>query len=551
MASSSSLTLVTLAGPPIGPFVAQSEGVTRIGRAAECEVCLLSDAVSRRHASMVRRRGTWFVTDEASSQGTFLNGVRLPKGTPAPIGSGDLLRIGPWAFRTVVGELGTKAARTVDDSNVRTQRVERAGTADRASKSDRRLRLLSEAIGRLSGTAEEEVAAKVVLELALQGSGYARGAVLRRLVGTDGAAQVEVVASHRIEQADTEPFHFSRTLIEQANAGETVVLNTASAAPSLSATLSEFGVHSAICVPIVLAGSITEYLYLDARGRESHVRGDAAGFCEAAATAFGLAVANIKRGALERRQREIQTELDAAREVQQIILPPLNGLIGPARYAIMSRPGSFVAGDLFDAVLLADGRAVFCLGDVSGHGIGAAMLMASAQSYLNAELLRLGTNEGPAAAVARLNAYLSRRPLGGRFLSLWVGMLEPSGMLTYCDAGHGHWLLLRPSNDRDRARVEGRDGGIPVGIDPDAAFTEARVQLTASDQIVLYSDGIIEQRNALGETFGITRLLDAVLTGQSAQEDVALVMRELDRFAGAPSLEDDATVAALEYVPAV
>ncbi|MFZ2874468.1 MAG: SpoIIE family protein phosphatase [Phycisphaerales bacterium] len=539
------LTLVTLAGPPIGPFTVRAEGTTRLGRAAECEICLLSDDVSRRHASLLRKRGTWFVTDESSRAGTFLNGVKLPRDTPAPIGSGDLLRVGPWAFRVVEGEARTRAAKTVDDAGVKSQRIDRVGSTDGAGRSDRRLRLLSECIGRLGAAGDEEEAARTVLELAVAGSGYPRAAVLRRLAGPLGT--VGVVAEHRANPDDRSPISFSRTLIEQADAGEAVVLSTSSSA-NVSESLAGAGVHSAMCVPVVVAGSITEYLYMDSRGGESHVRTDASGFCEALATAFGLALANIKRAALERRQRDIQSELDAAREVQQSILPPSQGLIGPARYAMVSRPGSFVVGDLFDAVLLPDGRVVFCLGDVAGHGVGAAMLMASAQSFLNAELLRLAPDEGPASAVTRLNRYLASRPLAGRFLSLWVGVIRPNGDLSYCDAGHGLWLLLQPADDRAHARLEGDLRGIPVGIDPDTVYHDQHYRLETTDQIVVYSDGIVEQRNAAGEPFGRERLLEAVLIGRSAQEDVALVMRELDRFAGVPSLEDDATVAAIEYV---
>jgi sigma-B regulation protein RsbU (phosphoserine phosphatase) len=537
------LTLVTLAGPPIGPFTVRAEGTTRLGRASECEICLLSDDVSRRHASLLRKRGTWFVTDDSSRAGTFLNGVKLPRDTPAPIGSGDLLRVGPWAFRVVEGEARTRAAKTVDDADVKSQRVDRAGSTDGAGRSDRRLRLLSECIGRLGAAQDEVDAARTVLELAVAGSGYPRAAVLRRLAGPLGT--VGVVAEHRASPQDRTPISFSRTLIEQADAGEAVVLSTMS---NISESLAGAGVHSAMCVPVVVAGSITEYLYMDSRGVEAQVRTDASGFCEALATAFGLALANIKRATLERRQRDIQLELDAAREVQQSILPPSQGLIGPARYAMVSRPGSFVVGDLFDAVLLPDGRVVFCLGDVAGHGVGAAMLMASAQSFLNAELLRLAPDEGPASAVTRLNRYLACRPLAGRFLSLWVGLIRPNGEMSYCDAGHGLWLLLQPADDRAHARLEGELRGIPVGIDPDSVYHDQHYRLEPTDQIVVYSDGIVEQRNAAGEPFGRERLLEAVLIGRSAQEDVALVMRELDRFAGVPSLEDDATVAAIEYV---
>src|SRR5262249_4009123 len=202
-----------------------------------------------------------------------------------------------------------------------------------------------------------------------------------------------------------------------------------------SYSIAELGIHSALCAPVPIGDDVIAYVYLDARGSESSVRADAAGFCEAIARAYGLALANLKRTELERRQVQLAAELAAAREVQSTMLPPKEADLGVIRYGVEVRPGLFVAGDLFDVIGLPGGRVAVCLGDVAGHGVGSALLMAMTQSHLHAELRR---SEDPAEALSGVNRYLCERVGGGWFVSLWVGIFGPGGSLHCVDAGHGH-----------------------------------------------------------------------------------------------------------------
>lgn len=541
------LCLIPLAGPATGPagggssFTIQPNHPVTIGRAAASDIALLDDAVSRRHASISHRRTGWFIADEGSRGGTFVNGVKLPASAPAPIVSGDLIRIGPWAYRVVIGDPPTASPSTFDDSP--TQKVHRAG-ATHGLRSERRLHLLSECIVRLNAAETEGEAAHIALESALHGSGYARGAILRRLPAADRSASVDVITSVRADPADAQPFLFSRTLIEQANAGETVAL-TGSQPVDYAQSIADLGVHSALCVPVNVSGSVTGYLYFDARGRESAVKADATAFCESLAIAFGLATANLERDQLEQRQALMQRELAAAREVQQLLMPPVQGAVGCVQYAARSLPGSFVAGDLFDIVDLAGSGVAICLGDVSGHGAGSAMLMAAAQAFLSAELRHLGAGKSPRAAVAALNRFMCERPLAGRFLSLWVGVLFPDGRLVFVDAGHGHWLHLRADGAAVISADRQRGGGIPIGIDPAAEYADATITLSAGDRVLAYSDGIPEQRNARGEVFGLGRLHHAVSGANTPAEDVKRLFSGLEAFMGTPMLDDDATAASI------
>jgi serine phosphatase RsbU (regulator of sigma subunit) len=545
--ATSPLSLHPLAGPPVQVFTLKGDTAATLGRLGACDVVLLDESVSRRHASLVRRDADWFVIDEGSAGGTQLNGLRIAPSTPVPVADGDLLRIGPWTFRIVTGAERARAASTIDDSAL--VRVQRAAAPGLDSGAEHRLRVLSECISRLNSAHDEAAAARIAVESALRGSGFARAAVLRRAQSGPAAWDMELVDSARADPGDARALEFSRTLLEKASAGMPVVL---SGPPSTPATygqsIAELGIHSALCVPLSLGGAIWGYLYLDARGSEARVRADAAVFCESLATAYTLSIASLRRAELERRQAELHAELHAAREVQELVMPPGQGTAGCLSFAVRSIPGSFVAGDFFDIAEIPGVGVAACLGDVSGHGVGAAILMAAAQSFLSAELERLGPGDGPASVVAALNRRLCRRPLAGRFISLWVGVLLPDGSLTYVDAGHGHWLHLG-AEGAVQQRSGARSAGIPIGIEPGFVYADAAMTLGPGERIILYSDGITEQRGQNHEEFGTARLAEAVRGAQTPAEDVRRILGALTAFVGNPLLRDDATAASLSLLP--
>ncbi len=533
------IELESLSGPHPASFTASSARAVTIGRAATNDVCLLADAVSRKHATVVYRSGEWFVVDHASRVGTMLNGVKLEPSRPSSLASGDLLKIGPWTFRANFGPSSTVLAKTVDDAKAGAPRISRVGV--RHSRSEVRLQLLGECMGKLAGATDESTLAKLVLDSALRGSGFARGAVLKRI---GSGEEVQIVESARRNAAETSAFEFSRSLVKQAEGGEAAVM-TVDRVDHGQHSIAELRIHSAMCVPLFLAGAVEGYLYLDARGQEDQVNSEAMGFCEAIGRAYGLAMSNLKRIELHSRQQSMERDLDAAREAQQVMLPPPEGELGPIRYAVQMRPGMFVAGDLFDVVPLSADRIAVTVGDVAGHGVGSAMLMALAQSYLHAQLLALGD---AAEAVTAVNRFVAERSTAGRFASVWVGIFtraDGGWRVDFVDAGHGHWLLK--SAAEGTVRPVTAKGAIPIGVVPDRDFQSETLLMGENDRLILYTDGIVEQRNAAGEQFGRDRLAAAISASSSSAGDVRAAFEAIDAFGGGGGLDDDATVAAIEF----
>lgn len=555
------LILQTLLGPYGGWFRLSQSAV--IGRAAEADVCLLHESIGREHARLMPLGQGWMIVDLGSPAGTSLNGVRLDPSTPTPIAAADLLRLGPWTFRVSFGSADTDPVAADHDAQPAISRAKAA-----TPSATFRLRLLSTLLARLSQAAGEEQMAKIAVETALEGTGLARGAMLRPLESPDPARHdVSVVAAVGMADIGRRERALGREVLDaawrSAQAGA-AGMGAGVGGGTLRIARETDGHAKLVCAPVLLGQTLVSFLYLDAEKaatiQNDELDADATEFVEAVAAAYALALANLRRLELDRRQQALAAELHAARDAQRFILPPGEGSLGFLSYAMEMRPGLFVAGDLFDVVPLRDGRVVVCLGDVAGHGAGSAMLMATTQSYLHAQLLsglpvdlavtaaneflcrKLGVGESETASVGG----------GGRFVSLWVGVFDKSGLLEYADAGHAHWFRISATGQPTLPETQPDDDDIPLGIGAGVTYTRHQLQLAPGDRVIVYSDGLIEQRGLGGEEFAAKGIISALApasnpANSSPRRDVQLVLSALLKHAGTSKLADDATIACIRF----
>src|SRR5262249_10315027 len=180
-------------------------GFMTIGRAAECDTCLLHETVSRRHATVASRSGKWFLTDLGSRHGTFLNGVRLEPDAPAALVADDMIRIGPWSFRAQTGQARTHYSATMVSGPPTTQRVERVPERELNYIAQQRLNLLVECSAAINAANTEEALITAALDAALAGSGFKRVAWLRR-----SGESVEIMGFKSAGRERAEEFAFSQ-----------------------------------------------------------------------------------------------------------------------------------------------------------------------------------------------------------------------------------------------------------------------------------------------------------------------------------------------------
>ncbi|MDG2477536.1 MAG: SpoIIE family protein phosphatase [Phycisphaerales bacterium] len=533
--TASILRLVGVRGPAIAPVeITRAGGV--IGRSSGCEVRLADATISRRHAEISWIAGRWMLIDLGGANGTWLNDVRIEGGGPVPLAPGDRIVVGPWVLQVGTWTPTTVAMTMESDAAEAMAQVQSVDPIATGRIAHHRFQLLIDSAGRINEASSERALAMSLLESVIDGTGYGRAALVR-LAGNDEG--VEILGS--CARDGGEPDQFSRTLVVRASGGEMVTLASQESPANWGQSIAELNIHSAMCCPILVDEQVAACLYLDARGSEQEVQPDAAGFCQALSQLAGLAMANLRRQDMRLRQREMDEEMNAAREAQQLMVPMQRAELSTVEYEVEFLPGRIASGDLFDVVLLSDERVAVILGDVSGKGVGAAILMAASQSYLHASLLR---HESPAAAVLDLNEFVLARSAANRFLTLWVGVFSSDGSVTYVDAGHGHWAQV----NGDEVTVHHAASSPLVGAFDDITFEDVEIQLCPGERIVLMTDGIPEQPGTDGEQYGSDRVQSVLASTRTCKEDVTELLAAVRSWSVVAELADDTTVASVKVI---
>jgi sigma-B regulation protein RsbU (phosphoserine phosphatase) len=254
--------------------------------------------------------------------------------------------------------------------------------------------------------------------------------------------------------------------------------------------------------------------------------------------AIAIENARLHRQALEKER--LEREMELAAEIQRQILPDVLPEVAGWELAGWNRPARQVGGDYYDLVRLGEsGRLGFAVGDVTGKGMPAALLVSTLHSAL--ALLRDRGELSP-ELVARLNRHVCESSLANKFITLILGELDPaSGRLTYVNAGHNPGFVVRAGGAVERLGST----GLPLGLMPAGVWSARGVELGAGDLVCLYTDGITECASPADEELGEERLLGllAAHRGAPLAELVAAVDRAtVDHAAGLPQGDDQTLV---------
>lgn len=508
--------------PLDGPFL--------IGRSADADWPVPDQSVSRRHASVIRKGETWLLSDLDSRHGTSINAQRIKPATPTPIQDGDVIAFGSWQCRCTAGtpRPGVTTPFGPPDGNVAS--VSAIPAQQLGGVAQRGLDVLMDLTAKLDSLETRESVAQAAVEAVREATRCRRVVVVEPETDTDLA----VLAS-----TSTEPPKVSRSLIEQAARQGLVELTVNPDQVDQAQSIMDLGIRSAICAPVMVDGSPSAFMTIDTRDAEGVVPPDAAAFCQSVARLTGLAFQRISAKMMASRHRQLQEDLNAARRAQELLSPPNQGRHGSISYRFESIPGRVVAGDLFDIFPIDESRTAFFLGDVSGKGVGAAMLMAACQSLLRTHLL---SGSRLADAMTSVNADLFRRSEASKFVTLIAGIVDGNDRaIELVDAGHG--LSVYVSGDDAPRRVE-TEPGFPLGVVETTDYEVYELRLQPGSSLVLFSDGAVEQTSPVGDQHGIHGVLTS-LTGAFGRESVVERLLNSVRTHAAGPLADDLTVAAL------
>ena len=242
------------------------------------------------------------------------------------------------------------------------------------------------------------------------------------------------------------------------------------------------------------------------------------------------------------KQARIGSELRIARRIQEEMLPKASLDRSDLTVQGSLTPAKEVGGDLFD-YFIREGKLFFCIGDVCGKGVPAAMLMAVVHSILR---MLSEQEEAPARIVGELNREACRNNATGTFVTLFLGVLDLStGRLRYCNAGHDRPVLVGDSVEELPALAN-----VPVGAFDDVTYQEQEAMVTPGTLLFLYTDGVTESMDAGRRQYGRERLLRTL---SSCSRKPEALIREVEAdvraFAGDAEQSDDLTMLAVHYHP--
>jgi serine phosphatase RsbU (regulator of sigma subunit) len=532
-------SLVILDGPNAGQRFSLSRDRNLIGRQPDTAIYLESLAVSRQHAQIVQKGGAFYLEDLGSSNGTFLNGFKIKEAIA--LAEHDRIQIGPYTLA-----LRPEQPAPLSETNtVVRARVEAASSNQSLYLTNpaNKLRMVLEISQHLGHTLELEPLLNTLLEQLIRLFPQAdRGMV----VLCEGDRLIVRAQRGRHEKPVTD-YPFSRTLVRRAlDEGVGLLSEDVSIDPSvqMTSTLMSLNLRSFLCVPLLgRQNRKLGVIQLDCIRSAAGFRQEDLEMLTALAIQVSVVLENAALHAERLREARLKQDLLMARDIQQSFLPKDFNLLADRGVELFARvyPAREVSGDLYDFFLLPDGRLAFCLGDVSGKGMPAALFMIAVRTLLR---LLTPTASGPSELMQRLNHALVADNPTNLYVTLAHGIFDPAdGSLLLACGGHPPPLLRRKDGKVEEVPV--RPGALLGSSLVPLVLEDTRLTLNPGELLVLYTDGITEAyHNSRREMFGVERLQEVLCQagGMPLEACSERVVSTVSRFTGEVELQDDQTL---------
>ena len=515
-----------------------------VGRKVDKDLVITDPRVSRDHAQIVSENGAFWVVDQGSKHGTFVNGLRVDK---RQLERNDRLEFGVRDGIYVLfnpAHPGSSTAREflsqISGLNISTD------TTDLE-----KLTMFLEAARKLNTTGVLDEILVTLVETTLKLTRAERGYVFLR--AEDGSLQMAAGCNSKGERLENDRTFSSSILQEALNSASEFLVTDTSQSLDLAGrhSIVAYDLRTVICIPLrkyavqttrsaqaqtegPKAEEIIGALYVDSRFASRDISSVSHDILRAIATEASQLIENARLVQAEEAARRYQQELAIASSIQQRLMEVHIPEVPFARMSGRNLSCKEIGGDFFDATSTEDHFAVV-VADVCGKGVSAALLASTLQGMVYSHLVaQLPLSE----IVAAVNRFFTQKHLGEKYATVVIARISRSGELEYVNCGHVPPLLVsshhvtRPQN-----------GNLPVGLLPEASYEAARIQLQPGDRFIIVTDGVTEAENARGDFYDNERL-EAVAAKSSGLEEI---FASVTNFCGGTALNDDCTVVELVY----
>ncbi len=515
-----------------------------LGRSTDNDLPYPDDPwLSRFHLTFDRRQNEWWISDCASRNGTVLNAAPLQ--IPQRIKPGDRVLAGHLTIDVRESPVEVQRPPVVSFIHEDEKRDTREATivtsldklmnvtptpATGAINSARIVASLLKAGQELAGHRPLEQLFEIILQLSLSAAGARRGVILTLEEGG------ELVV--RASQGDG--FTISTAVRDRVIQGRvSIVLGDAMRDDTLrlQQSIVYHQVRSVMAVPLQTGTRVIGLIYVDSGSVIRHFSQEDLEVLTVMANVAAIRIEHARLAEVEQAEQLMELELTQASEIQQALLPSAAPEFDGFDLAGLNLCCRTVGGDYYDFLSYKDGRLGLVVGDVSGKGLPAALLMSSLQARV--QMLR-ETMPAPDEAVSLLNRSIAERCPVGKFITFFYGLLDKEGGFEYANAGHNHPFVIRANG-----QIEQLGGhGLVLGLFPSVFYPLKSTRLEPGDLLALYSDGVTEASQDDNTEFGEDGLSGFLLQHRhlSCDEIIRQLVDRVRSFSGSATFADDFTV---------
>ncbi|HUT89327.1 MAG TPA: SpoIIE family protein phosphatase [Thermoguttaceae bacterium] len=495
-------TLEVLEGSGAGHRFELSRDEILVGRGLACQIVLDSPAVSRTHARLVLQGDTYAIEDMGSRGHTLVNDRQIAG--RVRLADGDRVKIAdvPLVFRSHRPEVSEKRGESTT-TILRSLDVRHGPDAILKVNAEAKLRAILQITRALGRTLDLEALLSKMLDGLFQVFPLAdRGLVLL----VEGDRLVPRAAKHRHDWQES--IQYSKTIVHQAMDQRQAILSEDAAVDerfTQAQSIADFRIRSIMCVPL-LAQEMNPLgvIQLDTQRPGARFTDDDMQILASVATQASVSVEYAQLHKQRLKQAKLEREMDIAQDVQRNFLPrstpDLEGYDFWAYYLAAGKVG----GDYYDFIRLPNGNQAVLLGDVSGKGVPAALLMAKASAVCKVALLSCPDRIDE--AMHRINNEICDASTGGTFLTLVLCVIDPQTHdVTLANAGHMSPMFRRADSSIEEP-AESNVRGFPLGIVRDSRYATTTVGLAAGESVLMFSDGISEATSLEDELYSDERV---------------------------------------------